>query len=452
MTTHILPCAAALTLILISPAAGADPPSDELTAEVALARADAALAESAWTTAVDPKPLSEVALGGIDWLVEQQRPDGGWSQGEESASMGAAGSDRSNVGDTCAAALALVRAGSTPSVGPHPQSVLAAVDFLCTRIETSDPDSLSVTDVQGTRLQAKLGPHVDTFLACLLLSEIQGRMPEPSGDARIAAALTTVVGKIQEHQRADGTWDDRGWAPALSRSVAAKGLNRASQGGQYVAGDVMAKITTRVQEQVGEDGITLTGRGSAGVALYEAASVVSTLSDDANSDALRKQELLASLAGADEGGRKAIESELADIEADREASASARGAVVDRLDDAAFLAGFGSNGGEEFLSYMNISEGLVVEGGEAWRDWDEQITANLERIQNADGSWSGHHCITGRTFCTSTALLVLMADRTPVPVTEAQEEGAIETSEEPAVDEDEPEEASPTESDDAEEG
>jgi hypothetical protein len=44
------------------------------------------------------------------------------------------------------------------------------------------------------------------------------------------------------------------------------------------------------------------------------------------------------------------------------------------------------------------------------------MTANLNRVQNGDGSWSGHHCITGRTFCTSTALLVLMADRTPIPV------------------------------------
>ena len=43
------------------------------------------------------------------------------------------------------------------------------------------------------------------------------------------------------------------------------------------------------------------------------------------------------------------------------------------------------------------------------------MTENLERVQNADGCWSGHHCITGRTFCTATALLVLMADRAPRP-------------------------------------
>ena len=95
---------------------------------------------------------------------------------------------------------------------------------------------------------------------------------------------------------------------------------------------------------------------------------------------------------------------------------AAKQAVIGKLDDPGFIAGFGSNGGEEFLSYMNIGESLVVEGGEEWRKWDKEITANLHRIQNEDGSWTGHHCITGRNFCTAAALLVLMTDRAPVPV------------------------------------
>ena len=65
---------------------------------------------------------------------------------------------------------------------------------------------------------------------------------------------------------------------------------------------------------------------------------------------------------------------------------------------------------------MNISETLLVKGGEEWKKWDKQVTENLDRIQNKDGSWAGQHCITGRTFCTSSALLVLMADRAPVPL------------------------------------
>ena len=96
----------------------------------------------------------------------------------------------------------------------------------------------------------------------------------------------------------------------------------------------------------------------------------------------------------------------------------AQSAVIAQLDDKQFIAGFGSNGGEEFLSYMNIGESLVVKGGDAWKAWDKSISENLNRVQNSDGSWSGHHCITGRTFCTSAALLVLMVDRSPQPISE----------------------------------
>jgi len=44
----------------------------------------------------------------------------------------------------------------------------------------------------------------------------------------------------------------------------------------------------------------------------------------------------------------------------------------------------------------------------------EHIAVNTVKdtgIQNQDGTWTGHHCITGRTFCTSAALLVLTVDR-----------------------------------------
>jgi hypothetical protein len=80
-----------------------------------------------------------------------------------------------------------------------------------------------------------------------------------------------------------------------------------------------------------------------------------------------------------------------------------------------FVAGFGSNGGEEFLSFLNISEALLVAGGPDWEKWDKKMTDGLTRAQDQDGSWSGHHCITGKTFCTAAALLVLTADRTQFP-------------------------------------
>jgi hypothetical protein len=157
--------------------------------------------------------------------------------------------------------------------------------------------------------------------------------------------------------------------------------------------------------------------GSAGVELYSRAASIGVLQDSVNTNKVVAQDLRDKAVNSkDQKERTKAKEQLAQFADAEKVQREAQAAVVSRLGDRKFMAGFGSNGGEEFLSYMNIGESLVVKGGDEWKRWDSEMTANLNRVQNGDGSWSGHHCITGRTFCTSTALLVLMADRTPVPV------------------------------------
>ena len=120
--------------------------------------------------------------------------------------------DVSNVADTAMAVLALHRAGSTPSKGPHAQAVARGVAFVCESVEAADDDSLWVTDVRGTRLQGKIGQYVDTFVAALMLAEVTQQMPDDAGNARVAKALDKVVLKF----RREGT------------EVEVVGLNQAS--------------------------------------------------------------------------------------------------------------------------------------------------------------------------------------------------------------------------------
>jgi hypothetical protein len=160
------------------------------------------------------------------------------------------------------------------------------------------------------------------------------------------------------------------------------------------------------------------GAGSAGVELYDRASSLGVLQDSVNTNGFLEPALRREAETAPDGAkRENARRMLRRFDDAKKAHGEARDALLGRLDDAGFVAGFGSNGGEEFLSYMNISESLVLKGGHDWKRWDDAMASNLGRVQNDDGSWTGHHCITGRTFCTSTALLVLLADRTPVPVT-----------------------------------
>jgi hypothetical protein len=71
------------------------------------------------------------------------------------------------------------------------------------------------------------------------------------------------------------------------------------------------------------------------------------------------------------------------------------------------MDGFGNNGGEEFLSYLQTGEGLIINKDQSWKTWYENMSGRLIKIQNNDGSWNGHHCITSPVFCTATCLLIL---------------------------------------------
>lgn len=370
----------------------------------------------------------------------------------------------SNVGDTAMAALALLRgtmeadlletaaaaqpapeagnaapdteatadpeAGTEPSAEPLTdeeidswrKSVRRGARFICTHIEQADDESLAITDLRGTRLQQKIGAYVDTFLAALFLTEYRQTLSGSDEDYdRVSDALDKVMAKIQDHQQEDGSWAAGGWAGDLSLSVAGKAVNRAAQSGIEVKPEVLERVAASGNADFDRGNRAFRVGRSAGIELYAASKSVAQLQDTANTFGAERAQVERQLeTAATDQDREMARARLSTIEENDANLREARGEVVQRLrNDEQFVAGFGTNGGEEFLSYMNLGESLVIAGGDAWKEWDQMITARLNQAQNQDGSWSGYHCITGRTFCTSAALLVLMVDRAPVPLTAA---------------------------------
>jgi len=405
------------------------------------------------TRPTTPKPLSEQAKKGLAWLVKHQLPDGGWSQGERSLDQYREGElgDQSNVADTCMAALALLRAGGTPANGEYANNLLAAANFICGQVEKAPREGLLITDIKGTRVQTKLGQYIDTFAAALLLTEVKDVMPDAASHKRVMAALEKTMDKIQKSQKQDGRWVDAhdGWASALCQSIATKAVNRAVQAGVNVDPEVVRRARDLAARSFDDKSGNVDGVGSANVELYARAANLEAFQDSANTDAGRKRELdrrageakaeltkaqaTVTLASAKpeevatakevisraESELKAVDGQLGAIHQNQQALDRAQGKIIDRLDDKQFVAGFGSNGGEEFLSYLHIGESLALKGGDEFSRFDKGMTENLNRIQNEDGSWSGQHCITGRTFCTAAALMVLTVDRSvQTPVTE----------------------------------
>ncbi len=371
----------------------------------------------------EAKPISTTVDKGLRWLAEHQLSGGGWGQGDEAAGMGHSMDglrDTANVADTSMALLAFLRAGHTPNKGAHRDVVHKGLEYVLREIENADSDSLYVSSVRGTRVQAKIGPYADTFAALLVLSEARGTMRDGPANARLDKALKKVVKKIERNQRQDGTWEGGGWAPVLSQALAAKGMNRAAQRGIEVSEVALDRLEDQAHSQVNLQTNTFAADEAAGIGLYGGAAATAAARDTATTRKAKAESMKAKRANAQNANQTpdvpsaaavaAAEARAAESDG---AAAKVEGALVANLSNDSFIAGFGNNGGEEFLSYMMISESLVAKGGDEWAKWDAQITTLVNKVQNEDGSWTGHHCITGRTFCTAAALLVLMGDRAP---------------------------------------
>jgi hypothetical protein len=302
-------------------------------------------------------------------------------------------SNGNDVANTAVAATALLHAGSTPTKGEYQAALMRAVDFILRHVDQSPAEGLEVTTLRGTQIQRKLGPCIDTFLTSKLLAELDGEMGNARANAHVRQALQKCVAKIQKNQLKDGSWNIAGgWAPILGTSLASRSLYVAQQKGVAVSEMAMAKVQDYTANSAQGAGAGVSGGivgsvsspvsvASAGVPLYQDAQALEQLS---RTDKDRKENA---------GRIKAMKSRLASPQ---------------------HVMGFGSFGGEEFFSYLNISDSLHRTGGAEWEKWNGDMKAKLLKLQNEDGTWAGHHCITGRVAVTSAAILVMLVDREPI--------------------------------------
>lgn len=367
---------------------------------------------------------------GLDWLLAQQHTDGGWGQGGGWRQGSQGGGrvegaqivDPSDLGNTCVSVMAVMRALPTlPDATKAREAMARGVDFICAQVEKADADSLYVTSVRDTQLQVKIGSYVDTFLTGWALSELKGKLADDAADTRRAAALQKVVGKIERNQADDGSFaGNKGWAAVISQGLASKALNGAARSGATVSKQALDKDqrqNTAGLDLAKGDFVATAGAAepsSAGVQIYREASKLAGLRSKLKSNAPRKSEAERKLADASIPAqeKKRAEDDLKEIAADEVAARVATTAVSGKLRDASYVSGFGNNGGEEFLSYLNLTESMYEKGGKDWTDWRAKMHETLCGAQNADGSWAGHHCITGRNFCTGAALLTLLVEHT----------------------------------------
>jgi hypothetical protein len=349
-----------------------------------------------------PSPQAIAIEKGAKWLASVQGADGGWGQDGGETSYVRTGerleSNGNDVANTAVAALALLQAGRK-----YQPNVERALDFILKNVEESPAAGLSITNRQGTQIQRKLGPYIDTFLTSMLLARVDGTLSSAL-NARVRRGLEKCVAKIEQNQLKDGSWNIAGgWAPILGTSMASRSLFDASQKGVKVEDKVMRRAEDYTVMALNSPAGTGVGAGvGAGAGGAVGGGILSTTASSVAVSSASAGVPLYQTAQALE--------QLTRTEADRKKNASEIARMEAQLKDARFVEGFGSVGGEEFFSYLNVSDSLQRSGAAQWKEWHAQIAQKILNLQNSDGTWAGHHCITGRVAVTSAAILNLKFD------------------------------------------
>jgi hypothetical protein len=377
-------------------------------------------AEPKTKSEIEPAKIATFVNKGIEWLVAAQHTDGGWgggshaNQAERDPHHG-----QTDPGTTAFTLLSLLRAGHTPASGEYKDQVRRGLEYLITAVEKSPAEGPRITDITGTQPQSKLGQYVDTPLTAQYLARaIELLAKDDVLYKRSDAALDKCLAKLQASQEKDGGWGQGGgWAPVLQSSLSCSALEIAQANGKAVDESKLARARDYQKKQVEVSGgrVVAKTETSAGVELYAFNGALRGSAAETNEAKVAIKEAVASgklPAGAAVNKKNLEQAGVAKDKADRLTKAHDQNAEqLKRLDDENLLAGFGNNGGEEYLSYLLTSESLLIAGGDKFHQWNDKMHGRLQKIQNGDGSWTGHHCITSPVFCTAAVVQCLTTDR-----------------------------------------
>jgi len=356
--------------------------------------------------------LTAVIDDGQNWLLKAQNKDGGWGAGSHSnqgeMNPHAVSSDPAT---TAMAAMALYRCGFTIEKGNHKQQLTNALLFLLNEVE-QNKDHEFITQIRGTQIQTKLGQNIDAVLTLQFLNQVAPTLTNPQMSDRVEKAIQICVDKVEKSYGSDGKVSGAGWAGVLQSSFANSGLEQAAKNKKIkVNKDKIDAARNYQKSNYNPDNNSVKTEDGAGVMLYAVSSSVRGSAAEAHEAEKIFEE--AKNAGKIEKNAQMTRQNLERIGVSKEKAASYD--VADKVYKAAkvkamekdVLNGFGNNGGEEFLSFLQTGESMIVKKDNDWKNWYDNIGGKLIKIQNEDGSWNGHHCITSPVFCTATSLLIL---------------------------------------------
>ncbi|OAB79678.1 prenyltransferase/squalene oxidase repeat-containing protein [Cochleicola gelatinilyticus] len=351
---------------------------------------------------------------GLTWLAEAQLKNGGYGAGSHNAqSIRDPHAVEADPATTSMVAMALLRSGTTLKTGPYAENLQRALQFLLKTVEESSSDSPFITTVRGTQIQTKLGENIDAVLTAQFFSALLDRNVKGAEEKRIVRALDRCISKIERGTDASGRQNGAGWAGVLQSGLANSALEAAEAVGVTVDKDVLKRTRDYQKDNYNASSGAIKTEDGAGVMLYSVSGSVRASAKQARKaeEAIKKaskngaiQEEAVTVSNLEKAGYSKPEA------IEYAASYNVYQAAKETAQQQDVLNGFGNNGGEEFLSFLQTGESLVVNKDKDWKKWYDDMSGRILKIQNEDGSWNGHHCITSPVFCTATSVLLLTVE------------------------------------------
>ncbi|HXB40478.1 MAG TPA: hypothetical protein VNZ49_08045 [Bacteroidia bacterium] len=351
---------------------------------------------------------------GLTWIAKAQQNNGGWGAGtnmrQDIIDPHAVKTDPATTAMVC---MALQRSGNTLAKGEYSKQLGKGLEYLLDCVEKSaTTTSTNITEETGTQIQVKLGGNIDVILTSQFLSNVLEIVKDNAKlKTRVEKCQDICVSKIQKAQESNGSFKSSGWAGVLQSSFATNALEAAQSNGAKVDDKALEKAREYQKSNFDSDNGNVNTAAGAGVVLYSVTSSNRAASQDARkvNEAVEKAKKEGKLAQ----NAPVTTDNLEKIGYDKDAAKKATNAykvynsTKSVAQDQKVMSGFGNNGGEEFLSYLQTGESMIIGKDTDWKKWYENISGHLISIKNEDGSWSGHHCITSPVFCTATCVLIL---------------------------------------------
>lgn len=356
--------------------------------------------------------IQPVVNDGLVWLAKAQLENGGYGAGSHSR-QGEMNPHAVNAdpATTAMVAMAILRSGSTLKKGAYKTQLKKSLEFLLNEVESLSADDVFITKERGTQIQSKLGDNIDAVLTAQFFSNLLKEKLDNKTKKRVEKCLDVCVDKIQKATDTDGRMKGAGWAGVLQSGLATSALESAGSVGATLDEVVVTSQKNYLKNNYDEESQSVKTTDGAGIILYS----VSNSARGSAKDARRAKELIAK---AKKEGKLEVDDKvtvenlqsigISESEAiGYTSSYNVYNASKVQAQKNDVMSGFGNNGGEEFLSFLQTGESMVVNDDNDWKTWYDNVSGRLMKIQNDDGSWNGHHCITSPVFCTATSLLIL---------------------------------------------